>query len=132
MNQPDLSSLQGTWRWQGSESLAYGRMVGGELKVAYCFGGNSRMLGQIFDWRPMGDTLVARFKWVTGALSGFLYLKPVSEFRWEGGWWSALSDDPYLANEQEVPRARAVPCVWVRQPHSEPVPAWAEKILAQA
>ena len=75
MSQLDLSSLQGTWRWQGSESLAYGRMAGGELKVAYCFGGNSRMLGQI--------------------------------------------------------RARTVPCIWVRQPHSEPVPAWAEKIPAQ-
>jgi hypothetical protein len=131
MSQTDLSFLQGTWKWQESDSLAYGRMVDGELRLAYAFGRSTSIIGRIFDWRRMGDALVARFKTVNGSLSGFLYLKAVSDHRLEGGWWSAISDTPYPLIEQEIPLARMVPSLWVRQPNSEAVPEWAERLFAQ-
>jgi hypothetical protein len=131
MSQTDLSTLQGTWRMLGSESPAYGRMVGGELRFAYRFGGNPRMTGQMFDWRQVGDALVARFKWVDGTLSGFVYLKAVNNHRLEGGWWSALSNAPHPLIEQGAPPARMVRSIWERQPNSGAVPEWAERIFAQ-
>jgi len=108
--------------------MAYGRMIGGELKLAYRFSG----VGQIFDWRQTGDTLVARFRWVSGALSGFIYLRAVSADRLEGGWWTAPADAPHPSPEQGGLPTRAVsPCIWVRQPQSKWVPEWAEKVFAR-
>ncbi len=127
MNQTDLSILQGSWKWLESGAMAYGRMVGGELKLAYRFGG----VGQIFDWRQTGDTLVARFRWISGAISGFIYLKVVSAHRLEGGWWTAPEDSPHPSLEQGGRPTRGVsPCTWERQPQSEALPEWAERVFA--
>lgn len=127
MNQTDLSFLLGSWKWLESGSPVYGRMVRGELKLAYRFGG----VGQIFDWRKTGDLLVARFRWVSGAISGFIYLKAVSTHRLEGGWWAAAPDAPHPPLEGHPHRAVS-PCTWERQPQSDAVPEWAELVFARS
>lgn len=126
MNPNDLSFLLGDWKWLESGVKAYGRRVHGELKLVYRFGG----VGQIFDWRQTGNVLVARFRWVSGSVSGFMHLKPASADRLEGGWWSASADAPHPVFKPGAPPATLVlPFTWERQPQSEVLPEWAEKLL---
>ncbi|HEX8705855.1 MAG TPA: hypothetical protein VF815_43875 [Myxococcaceae bacterium] len=115
--------LQGTWKCVVSGSLGYGRVVGGELRFAYCFGGNDRLTGHYFNWQVAeGGALVARFKWANGALTGYTHLKRVSEDRLEGGWWSALSAQAH----QPARPTRMVNSIWVRQAGEGGPPEWAE------
>jgi hypothetical protein len=133
MSEKDLGFLQGTWKCLASGSLAYGRLVGGELRFAYCFGGNDKLTGHYFGWREAGEsTLVARFQWANGALAGFTYLKRVSEDRLEGGWWSALKDMPEPVVGPQAPPVRMVSSIWVRQPDGESPPEWAESFFGLA
>ncbi len=131
MNPTEIRFLEGTWKWLDSESLAYGRMVGGRLRLVYRFAGQPRMTGQIFDWRKEGNELVARFQWVDGSLSGFVRLQAVSTNRMEGGWWETPQDAPHPLSDQGTPPARMVRSVWVRQLQTEPVPEWAERLFEQ-
>jgi hypothetical protein len=91
------------------------------------------MIGQMYDWRQTGDTLVARFQWVSGDLSGFVYLKPVTANRMEGGWWSAPSDAPHPLFPQGLPPSKTImSSVWQRLPHDTALPEWAEQLLSPA
>jgi hypothetical protein len=128
MNGNDFGFLQGTWKCQVSGSLGYGRLVGGELRFAYCFGGNDKLTGHYFDWQPAGEgALTARFKWVNGALLGYTRLKRVSDHRLEGGWWSSSDAPP---EEQPSKPPRMVNSVWVRQPGGGGAPEWAEAFFS--
>lgn len=127
MNGNDFGFLQGTWKCLVSGSLAYGRVVGGELRFAYCFGGNDQLTGHYFSWQVAGEgALVARFKWANGALAGYTRLKRVSEDRLEGGWWSSAQ----LLEEQPAKPTRMVNSLWVRQPGGDDTPEWAEAFFA--
>jgi hypothetical protein len=102
-------------------------VVGGELRFAYCFGGNDKLTGHYFNWcEAGGDSLVARFKWSNGVLSGYTRLKRVSAHRLEGGWWSSPEDAPELSLEQQSRPTKMVNSIWVRQPDSVSPPEWAE------
>ena len=128
MNGNDFGFLQGTWKCLVSGSLGYARVVGGELRFAYCFGGNDKLTGHYFDWRSAtGGSLVARFKWANGALAGYTRLKRVSDHRLEGGWWSASAEP---ADGQSGKSARMVNSIWVRQPGGDGTPVWAEAFFA--
>ena len=112
-----------------SGSLAYGRVVGGELRFAYCFGGNDKLTGHYFNWQAAGeDAVEARFQWTNGALSGYTRLKRVSDDRLEGGWWSSLVAQARLADRP----TRMVNSIWVRQPDGNSPPEWAESFFALA
>ncbi len=125
-----LEFLQGTWKCLVSGSLAYGRVVNGELRFAYCFGGNDKLTGHYFNWQLAGEgSLVARFTWANGALTGYTRLKRVDENRLEGGWWSSATEQAALQAERPT---RMVNSVWVRQPSDGSPPEWAESFFALA
>jgi hypothetical protein len=128
MNSNGFEFLQGTWKCLVSGSLAYGRLVDGELRFAYCFGGNDKLTGHYFHWQSEGeDCLVARFKWANGALSGYTRLRRVGDNRLEGGWWSSSLEQPA---EQPTRTLRMVNSIWVRQPGEGGTPEWAEAFFA--
>jgi hypothetical protein len=127
MSEKDLGFLQGTWKCLVSGSLGYGQLVGGELRFAYCFGGNDKLTGHYFNWRQAGgDSLVARFKWSNGVLTGYTRLKRVGEHRLEGGWWSSSEDGPELPFERQARPTKMVNSVWVRQTDGGSPPEWAQ------
>lgn len=133
MNGNDFGFLQGTWKCLVSGSLGYARVVGGELRFAYCFGGNDKLTGHYFDWQPTAEgAVMARFKWANGALAGYTRLKRVSDHRLEGGWWSSSAEPPdELPTEPPAKPLKMVNSVWVRQPGGAGAPEWAEAFFSR-
>ncbi len=83
----DLAFFEGAWVDKLSKSTFYARVIYGELLMPYCYGGNSKLTGRVYNFRIIGNTLFARFKWFNSQISGFFYLKVESENKLVGGWW---------------------------------------------
>jgi hypothetical protein len=59
----------------------------GRPYLVYCYEGNFEAIGEYFDFRRIGDEIVARFRWFDGDFRGFAWLKIDNPDRMTGAWW---------------------------------------------
>jgi hypothetical protein len=82
-----LEKLVGAWKFSPSKSRGYGRIIDGDLHVAYCYGGDYKVTGVYYDWQRVGDYWVNKFRWLNGEFQGFGLFKELSADVIEGAWW---------------------------------------------
>lgn len=126
----DLTFFEGAWEDKPSGSNFYARIVNGELRFAYCYGGNSRLSSHFYNCRVIGDTLFARFKWFHSSISGYTFLKVESENKLVGGWW--YSEDIPVEALNDISNINAsIPdmnkSILERKTDVEEFPIWAER-----
>jgi hypothetical protein len=83
-----LEALQGSWVNIETGSHMYASIVGGDLVVPYCYGGNESVIGVYFGWKRAGEYWFARFAWLDRSFTGFAFLKHEALDRLTGAWWS--------------------------------------------
>ena len=121
----ELKAIEGAWANHETQSRHYAKMVGDELVMPYCYGGNDYLTSVYYGWKKVGEFWFARFYWLTNGLSGFAFLKPESADRLAGAWWT--SDE--LIDMPEVPNlGSGVSFRWVRLGDTR-FPDWALKFL---
>lgn len=90
-NQPEseisLSSFEGVWRDRASLSTFYVRIIEGELRAPYSYGGFQRLIGHLTNYKLIGETLFGRFEWFDSQISGYIFLRVESDDQIKGGWW---------------------------------------------
>jgi len=88
-----LLALEGAWVYQENRTHLYGRMIGNELVMPYCYGGNDRLTSVFYGWKKIGEFWFARFCWLTAETSGYAFLKQESVDLLTGAWWAWWGDD---------------------------------------
>jgi hypothetical protein len=83
-----LESLEGVWVNRESGTHLYGRVIGGELVMPYCYGGIGGLSSVYYGWKRVGEFWFARYCWLGGGMSGFAFLKQESVELLVGAWWS--------------------------------------------
>lgn len=127
-----LRMLEGTWKNPAIGSMAYARFVGGELRFAYCYGGNDQLTGEYYNWHVFNGALFARFRWFDASNAGYSYLERVNPNRLVGGWRSSLSEnEPSPTLERLRPPGGMIPIEWIRLGNVSAVPSWAESFFAR-
>jgi nucleoside 2-deoxyribosyltransferase len=126
--QDDLSFFEGVWTSETSMYCA--RVVRGELRVPYSYGGDSHLTAHFYNCKLIGDTFFARFEWLIGNISGYAFHTVVGDDRLEGGWW--FSDEMPEEVVRDISRiSAAIPgmnrSVWHRTAKTTRFPEWAEK-----
>jgi hypothetical protein len=121
----EFKPLEGAWYNEQSKSYIYVQNVDGRLVAPYCYNGNDNLTAHYYGWRKLGDYFFARFRWMSGNISGFTFLKHISKDVLQGAWWY----------EDEVPEIPAEPIkgsgtqvTWRRMPAAKS-PAWAIQFL---
>jgi hypothetical protein len=102
------------------------RVIGADLVVPYCYGGNERLVGAYFGWRKAGSYWFARYAWLEGEPAGFTFLKQESVDVLRGAWWG---DEHGIGTPATPPAHAGVPSTWRRAPGVE-FPRWAVQFLA--
>jgi hypothetical protein len=128
----ELRALEGMWEAQPSGSLLCARMVGGELLIPYSYAGWDALTGHYYNVRLIGSNLFARFQWLHERdrnISGYAYLRVVSNDRLDGGWWYAKDVPSHLSGDitridESLPGMHGM--VLERLPRMKP-PEWAEE-----
>jgi hypothetical protein len=121
----ELQGMTGHWLNTESGSHAYTRVIRSELVTPYCYMGNDHLTGIYFGWRRTGDYWFARYRWLTGDISGFSFLKRDSTDSLIGAWWSSEHE---VQNSESPPRFAGVPARWIRIQDND-VPVWADEAL---
>lgn len=132
-----LTSLEGAWRGFPTGSHGYGAMVGDEFVLPYCYGGNETLTGFYHSFKSHGETLTARFNWVTSDISGYAYFDIRSRDQLDGGWWYRA--DVTFDNVQELAVSRestneiqqAMYAVTFLRQKKRTLPSWAKAALKQ-
>ena len=125
----DLGFFEGVWRSE-SDSMYCARVVRGELRIPYWYGGNSHLTAHYYNCKLIGDTLFGRFEWTDGDISGYAFHTIIDDDKLEGGWW--FSDEMPGEVVQDISRiSAAIPgmnrSVWLRCPKATRFPKWAEE-----
>ncbi len=110
----ELANLQGAWLNTESNSHAYAKLVGDDLIVPYCFGGNAELNGVYYAWRKTGPYWFARYAWPEAPdLSGFTFLITESPDLLRGAWWS---DEDGYRDPNVPPDLQGISSTWHRLP----------------
>jgi hypothetical protein len=131
LNGPDLV---GRWRDSYSQSTFYGRFIGNELIVPYCYGGDSRLTGAFFNFRMRSETVFfARFRWFDAPIHGFAYLERRGPNDSHGGWWYSLDVPRDVLGDlsklgPRLPRMNDFQLV--RIPDADKSPMWVDRFFA--
>lgn len=88
--------FQGMWV-DNFGGLSCAKVVRGELRIPYCFGGTRRLTSHIYNIRVCDDTVVGRFEWFSGEIDGYVYLRLSDPDHLEGGWWYEHEVPPAVA-----------------------------------
>ena len=125
-----LLALEGAWVYQENRTHLYGRMIGNELVMPYCYGGNDRLTSVFYGWKKIGEFWFARFCWLTAETSGYAFLKQESVDLLTGAWWAWWGDD----GAKEIPERRdlrsGVPAHWERKKDAQ-IPGWALRFFEE-
>jgi hypothetical protein len=118
----ELSVLEGAWLNKESNTHFYAKVINGELIGAYCYNGdNDSLTGVYYNWRRIGEYWFANFAWISGAFSGFAFLKQENIDKFSGAWWT---DDDIDEIPDAPPSHAGVPMIWERKKDQER-PSWA-------
>ena len=122
----ELDFLAGSWRGSPTNSHAYCIVERGVPRLVYCYDGNDEATGEMFDFRKVGDELIARFRWFQFPLNGFCRFKIETPTRLTETWWTDWDADRGPAHFATI-RSEQM-SVWTKQPL--PVfPLWATTAL---
>jgi hypothetical protein len=83
----DLSDLVGVWREQPGRSLFVGCLVEGEFLMPYAYTRAQELDAHFYDFRRVGELLLARFAWFDASITGYGMFKVESPEKLSGGWW---------------------------------------------
>jgi hypothetical protein len=126
--------FEGAWLSAPLGGRIYIRFVRGQLRVAYCYSGNSQLQGEYYECMVVEHSLFARFRWPTlPATKGYVAIHATSNDMLAGGWW-AEADVPFdIAADlsklnDSIPGMRAF--TWKRLRPMPPFPDWAEGYFA--
>ncbi|QRK06734.1 nucleotide-binding protein [Archangium violaceum] len=126
-----LDFMQGAWRELESGTVGYARIVNGEMRYVYSFGGIlDAATGEYYNFRLVGQSLLGRFRWFDGSFEGYTYLKIVTKDRFEGGWWIS-DDEPERALKRLPHEKNMTSSQWVRDVGVARFPDWAEEYFAR-
>jgi hypothetical protein len=122
-----LRSFEGIWRAPEEDTTYYVRHWEGKLRCIYCYQGDiNPPSGEYYDWKLMDRTMLARFRWFKGGLSGYAYLHVESEERLTGGWWLSEAFDAEILKTTPMKISGGTAMTWLRQPTSAVAPDWVE------
>jgi hypothetical protein len=122
----ELSILEGAWYNKESNTHFYARIVNGELIGPYCYSGNNDSLTAVYyNWRRIGEYWFANFAWISGAFTGFAFLKQENLDRFSGAWWT---NDEIDTIPDAPPSHAGVAMVWERKKNAK-FPDWAERFF---
>jgi hypothetical protein len=126
-----LAALQGQWRADDGHGFYCARVIDGELRVAYCFGAEDRLMAHLYEIRLVNQLLTARFAWFDGTFHGKLMFRIESVDRLAGGYWL---DDELLGEVDWTSRHAGfehllTPLILVRAPDTT-TPDWAEQYFS--
>ncbi|MBI5945906.1 MAG: nucleoside 2-deoxyribosyltransferase [Chloroflexi bacterium] len=117
----ELSVLEGAWFNKESNTHFYAKIVNGELIGPYCYNGeNDSITAVYYNWRRIGEYWFANFAWISGAFTGFAFLKQENLDRFSGAWWT---DDNIDTIPDAPPSHAGVPMIWERK-KNEKSPSW--------
>ena len=122
-----LKNLEGAWFTKENGSHMYASMVNSDLVVPYCYYGNHELTGVFYGWRKVGEHWFARFEWLDGSNSGFLFLKQESLDLLTGAWWNETED---VQPSALPPMKSGIPATWERKSVME-YPPWATQFIAE-
>jgi hypothetical protein len=120
-----LMNLEGAWFTKENGSHMYASIINGDLVVPYCYNGNDQLTGVFYGWRMVGEHWFARFVWLDGSISGFLFLKQASLDLFTGAWWL---DDGTEQPSAPPPMKTGSQVTWERKIGAE-YPVWAGKFI---
>jgi hypothetical protein len=121
-------ALSGVWR--SSEGSTYCiKRIHGEIRVAYCYQGDSSLTSHVYNCRVAENVLTGRFRWFEAPIEGFIYVQMVAPGVLAGGWWykddfpfDELSGPP----KSRMDRMNAIRLSRIEKRH----PAWAKQYFA--
>lgn len=126
--------FEGAWLSAPAGGHFYVRFIRGQLRVAYCYSGNSQLSGVYYDCVVRESSLYARFRWPEApSLRGYIAMHGGTDNELFGGWWSQSLAPPYIATDlsklnKSIPGMNAT--TWTRIRPTPPFPIWAEKYFA--
>jgi hypothetical protein len=121
----DLGGLEGAWYDAESGSHHYARVIGGELVVPYCFGGDNCLKAAYYGWRRIGQYWFARYQWLDSPLSGFAFFRHESLDMLAGAWW--LNDG--VREVPEMPEMGSGVATTLTRLPGVLVPPWADRFF---
>lgn len=123
-----LALLAGSWKNIESKSTMYSRVVDGEVRVVYCYGGNDAATGTYFGLKRIGNELYGRFRWFESEISGFVWLRIEGNDLLAGGWWYAEDvDETVIGDPRNLKISKGMQqSTWQRRNHQTTAP-WAEE-----
>lgn len=122
-----LLQLEGSWRSEDSDSHAYIRVINEYVVGPYCYEGNTELTAYLYDCQEMGEYLFARFRWLSGYIKGFMFLKQTTPDTLQGAWW--YHDDSEELPKKPPPLYPGNQIVWRRI--RLPTPRWAKEFFDQ-
>ena len=128
-----LEFLRGAWLSLPSNSHGYCVVENGTPRFVYSYNGDERPTGEYYDFRRIGDEVVARFRWFDATIHGYSWLKIDGPDRLSGAWWMT-EDAPAnaLDNLELLRQSKAMTAsVWTRRA-SAAFPDWALAALPRA
>ncbi|HZF49807.1 MAG TPA: toll/interleukin-1 receptor domain-containing protein [Polyangiaceae bacterium] len=119
-NENDMTFLAGVWRSpQGSTYCV--RWIQGALRCVYSVRAGNAPTGEIYGWRSLNGSLLARFRWFDRPNRGYFHLRVLDPDRLEGGWWREID----VPDPERLPNVAQIrPTSWAREPSPE-MPPWA-------
>jgi hypothetical protein len=78
--------LEGVWKAPKDGSVFCIKMLGDDLHVPYCYGGQDRLMGHLFSCIVRGDIITCRFEWLNSEINGFAVLRAIGDDTLSGGW----------------------------------------------
>jgi hypothetical protein len=78
--------FEGIWKDPDNGSIFCVKLVGNSLRIPYCYAGDNRSIGHVFNCVLENDVLTGRFEWLGRPLNGFLVFRTVEQETLSGGW----------------------------------------------
>jgi len=114
-----MTCLEGSWLNKDNDTNIYIQNIGGVIVAPYCYGGNNRLTAYYYDWRELDEYVFARFKWLSGSIKGFTFLKLKGNNLLQGAYWheddvNHVPNTPPLTSGNRITwfRSRRKPPLW--------------------
>ena len=125
----NLKLLEGAWISVQNDH-AYCRIIQERPYFVYCYKENNEATGEYYDFRPIGNDILCRFRWFKSDIRGFAWLKVENATLLTGAWWmeedvpALAHNDPELLKQSKGMNAYT----WIKQATAT-FPSWATAVL---